>query len=157
MNSTFIRNTVLVAAGVLLAGQAALAVAAVAQTCHYSEVNPGSGKVTTRQLSIDLGQSDGTDKPTAWIGPMTLAREGGESCSVDPNVSIIERPIYTDGQHVLVSTYSGSEQIVYAIDAKDCKVMWESERFSGKVKLTGNRLRMDKNTVKLGTDCTPQQ
>ncbi|MGH8779929.1 hypothetical protein [Paraburkholderia sp.] len=155
MNSKFVRNALLTAAAVLLAGQAAVAVAA-AQTCRYSEVNPGSGKVTARQLSIDLAQSDGTDRPTAWIGPMTIAREGGESCSVDPNVSIIERPIYTDGQHVLVSTYSGSEQIVYAIDAKDCKVMWESERFSGKVRLTGNRLRMDQKTVRLGADCTPQ-
>lgn len=138
-----------------VAGLLIAAPAAVAQSCHYNEVNPGTGKLSVGDLSIDLGQSDGTESPTAWLGPLTLGRAGGAPCSVDPNVSIVERPLYTNGKQLLVSTYSGSEQVVYAIDASTCKIQWKSDSFSGKVKLSGNRLQMDKRKVKLGSNCTP--
>jgi hypothetical protein len=150
MKQSLITRAVVTVAGLLIAGPVALA-----QSCHYSEVNPGTGKVSVGDLSIDLGQSDGTDSPTAWLGPVTLSRAGGASCSVDPNVSIVERPLYTNGKQFLVSTYSGSEQVVYAIDAATCKVQWKSASFSGKVKLSGNRLQLDKRKVKLGSNCMP--
>ncbi|MFM0290757.1 hypothetical protein [Paraburkholderia megapolitana] len=141
---------VLFIAGLLVTGNVA-----IAQTCHYSEVDPGAGKVSARHVTIDLGSGDPSEKPTAWIGPMSLTGPSGKSCSVDPDVSIIERPIYTDGQHVFVTTYSGSNRVVYAIDATSCDVLWKSASFSGPVKLSGNRLRLDKQTVKLGPDCVP--
>lgn len=150
MKQSLITRAVMAVAGLLIA-----APAAVAQSCHYNEVNPGTGKLSVGDLSIDLGQSDGTESPTAWLGPLTLGRAGGAPCSVDPNVSIVERPLYTNGKQLLVSTYSGSEQVVYAIDASTCKIQWKSDSFSGKVKLSGNRLQMDKRKVKLGSNCTP--
>ncbi|RKR38887.1 hypothetical protein [Paraburkholderia sp. BL17N1] len=150
MKQSLITRAVMAVAGLLMA-----APVAVAQSCHYNEVNPGTGKLSVGDLSIDLGQNDGTDTPTAWLGPLTLSRAGGAPCSVDPNVSIVERPLYTNGKQFLVSTYSGSEQVVYAIDASTCKIQWKSDSFSGKVKLSGNRLQMDKRKVKLGSNCTP--
>ncbi|TDY21839.1 hypothetical protein B0G81_2072 [Paraburkholderia sp. BL6665CI2N2] len=150
MKQSLITRAVMAAAGLLIA-----APVAIAQSCHYNEVNPGTGKLSVGDLSIDLGQSDGTESPTAWLGPLTLSRAGGAPCSVDPNVSIVERPLYSNGKQLLVSTYSGSEQVVYAIDASTCKIQWKSDSFSGKVKLSGNRLQMDKRKVKLGSDCTP--
>lgn len=140
----------MIAAALLVAGPAAMA-----QSCRYGEVNPGTGKVSVGDLSIDLGQSDGTDAPTAWLGPVTLSRAGGASCSVDPNVSIVERPLYSNGKQLLVSTYSGSEQVVYAIDASTCKIEWKSDSFSGRVRLNGNRLQLDRRKVKLGSNCVP--
>lgn len=136
-------------AGVLLAGQAAVA------QCHYSEVDPASGKFSAGAFSVDLGPGDGDPKPTAWTGPITITRQGGASCAVDQDVSIVERPLYTDGTHLLVSTYSGSEQRVFALDAASCKVLWKSDSFSGRVKLAGNRLRLDRHTVKLDANCVP--
>ncbi|REG49872.1 hypothetical protein B0G80_6282 [Paraburkholderia sp. BL6669N2] len=150
MKQSLITRAVMAAAGLLIA-----APVAVAQSCHYNEVNPGTGKLSVGDLSIDLGQSDGTESPTAWLGPLTLSHAGAAPCSVDPDVSIVERPLYSNGKQLLVSTYSGSEQVVYAIDASTCKIQWKSDSFSGKVKLSGNRLQMDKRKVKLGSNCTP--
>ncbi|MFB9125923.1 hypothetical protein E2553_33135 [Paraburkholderia dipogonis] len=150
MKQSLIRRAVMAVAGLLIA-----APVAIAQPCHYSEVNPGTGRVSVGDLSIDLGQNDGTESPTAWLGPVTLNRAGGASCSVDPNVSIVERPLYTNGKQLFVSTYSGSEQVVYAIDASTCKIQWKSDSFSGKVRLSGNRLQLDKRKVRLGANCTP--
>jgi hypothetical protein len=150
MKKRFFECAVMSVAGLLMAAPVAMA-----QACHYSEVNPGSGKVSVGELSIDLGQSDGTDSPTAWLGPITLTHSSGESCSVDPNVSIVERPLYSNGKQLLVSTYSGSEQVVYAIDTTTCKVQWKSDSFSGRVKLSGNRLQLDRRKVKLRANCTP--
>jgi outer membrane protein assembly factor BamB len=150
MKQHFVKHVAIIVAGLVVAAPAAFA-----QTCHYSEVDPGKGKVGVGELSIDLGQGDGSGNPTAWLGPVTLTHASGDACSVDPNVSIVERPLYTNGKQLLVSAYSGSEQNVYAIDAATCKVLWKSESFSGRVKLTGNRLQLGKHRVKLGEDCTP--
>lgn len=135
--------------GVSIAGQAAVA------QCHYTEVDPAAGKFSAGAFKVDLGPGDGDPKPTAWTGPITIAQQGGASCPVDQDVSIVERPVYTDGRHLLVSTYSGSEQRVFALDASSCKVLWKSESFSGRVKLTGNRLHLDRQTVKLQANCVP--
>lgn len=157
MKTHFLKQIAIIAAGLVVAVPVAVS-AAVAQTCHYSEVDPGTGKVSVGDLSIDLGQGDngdGKNTPAAWTGPITLTLAGGASCSVDPDVSIVERPLYSNGKQLLVSTYSGSEKVLYAVDAATCKVQWKSPSFAGRVKLSGNRLQLGKRRFKLGADCTP--
>nr|WKF55836.1 hypothetical protein HUO10_000280 [Paraburkholderia busanensis] len=154
MKQYFLKQLAIIAAGLVVAVPAA-----IAQTCHYSEVDPGTGKVSVGDLSIDLGQGDSGDgqhTPAAWVGPITLTHAGGDACSVDPDVSIVERPLYSNGKQLLVSTYSGSEKVLYAVDAATCKVQWKSPSFSGRVKLSGERLQLGKRKVKLGADCVPR-
>lgn len=128
---------------------------AMADECHYRPLDPGTGKTTVGQAAIDLGEGDSVEKPTAWIGPMNITQSGGRSCAVDATVSIMERPFYTDGRHLLVSTYSGSNRIVYAIDVTTCAVLWKSDAFAGKVSLDGPLLHMAEHTKKLGPHCIP--
>jgi hypothetical protein len=128
---------------------------AAAQDCQYLALDPGSGKFRAGDLSIDLGEADNAKQPTAWQGPITLARPGGTSCSVDPAVSIVEGPIYLDGQHLLVTTYSGSNRVLFAVDAATCTVLWRSQPFAGPVQLDAGTLHTGDRSVSLGAACLP--
>jgi hypothetical protein len=124
-------------------------------TCRYQVVKPGTGTFTMATFSIDLGEADDPAKPQAWQGPIAIKQENGASCTVDPTVGIIELPIYQDGRHLLVTTYSGSNRVVYAIEAASCHVLWHSRPFTGPVHLKANKLQMGKQMATLGADCTP--
>ncbi len=132
-----------------------VATPATAQTCRYVLLDPGSGRIRTGDLSIDLGEADDTAKPTAWQGPISLAHPGSPPCSVDPGVSIVERPIFLDGQHLLVTTYSGSNRVVFAVDTATCQVLWRSRPFAGQVRLEGDTLHTGNRTAKLEAGCVP--
>ncbi|HCE09621.1 MAG TPA: hypothetical protein DEQ40_13675 [Oxalobacteraceae bacterium] len=145
------RIAALVAIGWLL-----LASAEAAQTCHYVVLDPRAGKVSAGKLTIDLGQGDDAMAPRSWQGPIAIAQSGGTSCTVDSDVSILERPIYLDGKsHLLVTTYSGSNRVVFAIDATTCRVLWRSKPFVGSVRLKAGVLQTGKQRTKFGSHCTP--
>jgi hypothetical protein len=129
---------------------------ASAQFCHYSPLNPGSGKVNVGDMSVDFGEADDMEKPRAWQGPIVIGHSDGTSCKVDQKVGIIERPIYMDGSHLLVTTYSGSERVVFAVDAKSCAVLWQSEQFVGQVSMKNNTLHVGARKMELGANCTPK-
>jgi hypothetical protein len=128
-----------------------------ARTCNYVLVTPGSGRFNAGTATVYLGQADDPTHPAAWQGPITITQADGASCTVDPKVGIVEQPIYRDGSHFLVTTYSGSNRVVYAIDAKSCRVLWHSHRFAGEARLQGNKLRTGKYTATLDAGCVPRQ
>jgi len=142
-------------AAVALTAALSFASTSTAQACRYALFDPGSGRMRAGDLTIDLGEADSTAKPTAWQGPISLGHPGGSSCRVDPAVSIVERPIFLDGPHLLVTTYSGSNRVVFAIDTATCQVLWRSRPFVGQVGLEDNMLHTGNRTAKLETDCVP--
>jgi hypothetical protein len=142
---------------VLTAGLFLFNTIAMAQTCSYDELDLGSCKLSIGNFSLDLGESDGDPQPTAWMGPISIGQEHGSTCTVTPDVSIMERPIFSDGKHLMVTTYSGSHHVVYIIDQKSCNVLWKSEKFWGNVKLHNKMLHMADQQVKLGSDCLPKK
>lgn len=127
-----------------------------AQTCNYLLVKPGSGKFNTGKVTVDLGQADDPTHPGAWQGPIIITQADGASCAVGPEVGIVEQPIYRDNRHFLVTTYSGSNRVVYAIDAKSCRVLWHSHPFAGKTRLQGNELQIGKDAITLDAECVPE-
>jgi len=142
-------------ARIAVAGLIFFASTVTAETCHYILVKPGAGRFSAGKLTVDLGQADDAARPRAWQGPITITQSNGVSCTVDPTVGIIEQPIYRDGRHFLVVTYSGSNKIVYAIDAASCHVLWHSQPFTGPVRLNLNKLQMGNQTTKIRSDCIP--
>ncbi|MEE3623355.1 hypothetical protein UCD39_05050 [Nitrospirillum sp. BR 11752] len=128
---------------------------ALAQACAYQALEPGVGKILVGSATMDLGEGDDPLKPQAWQGPVVFTHADGTSCTVDPDISLVERPLLTDGQRVIVSTYSGSERRVHFLDINNCRILWKSSPFSGEVSLTPQALRLGTRTHKLGSLCIP--
>jgi hypothetical protein len=146
-------STIRISLAILLCLTASASVAA--QSCHYTELDLGTGNIADGKYKIDLGESDGAPKPTAWIGPMKITQSDGTSCAVDADVSIMQRPVYSDGNRLIVSTYSGGNQTVYIVDEPTCHVLWTSELFSGKIAVKGSKLSINKKAHQFGQDCLP--
>ena len=121
--------------------------------CRYVPLDPGTGRVTIDGRTIDLGEADSLPVPGAWQGPIAIA--GVTRCVVDPAVAIVERPIFQDGRHMLVTTYSGSNRTIFAIELPTCRVVWRSAAFAGAVRLTGDTLFLGKTARPLGPNCLP--
>jgi hypothetical protein len=132
-----------------------LSLNAAAQTCRYVPLDPDAGKVSVGHFSLNFGPGDNISKPQAWQGPLTIA-QAGASCTVNPDVRILERPFYQDGKHLLVTTYSGSNKVVFVIEASTCAVLWRSKPFVGKVTLKANTLQLGNQTIKVGSNCIPR-
>lgn len=128
---------------------------ASAQICQYVPLEPKLGKITANDFSVDFGQGDDASKPQAWQGPLAISRSDNTSCTVDPDVSILERPFYQDSQHLLVTTYSGSKKIVFVINVATCRILWQSKPFTGKISLNGSILKLGKKTVGFDAHCIP--
>ncbi|TWB45699.1 hypothetical protein [Nitrospirillum pindoramense] len=128
---------------------------ALAQACAYQTLEPGVGKILVGSATMDLGMADDTVNPQAWQGPVVFTHADGSSCTADPDVSLVERPLFSDGQRVIVSTYSGGERRVHFLDINNCRILWKSSPFSGEVSLTPQALRLGTRTHKLGALCIP--
>jgi len=133
----------------------AIATQAACATCQWQPLDPGRGHFTTGPFSIDLGTADQAGSPTAWQGPITISQAGGTSCSVDPSVGIIERPLFATARKMLVSSYSGSNKTVFIIDSARCKIAWKSRPFDGTIRLSGDRLSLGAMTLLLKPSCLP--
>jgi outer membrane protein assembly factor BamB len=134
---------------------ALFAPAAMADTaCHLTVVAITGHTATAGGNSFDLGDADDTQHPTAWQGPLKITTSSGQSCAVDDDVAIIERPLLFGASVLYVPTYSGSENRVYAIDTKTCKVLWKSQVFTGKTLLKAGKLIYGKHSTALANDCT---
>jgi outer membrane protein assembly factor BamB len=136
----------------------ALAIAspvAMADTACTLTVLPITGHIATApDISFDLGDADDAQHPSAWQGPIKVTQKYGQACAVDDEVAIIERPLLFGASVLYVPTYSGSENRVYAIDTKTCKVLWKSQTFTGKTAFKAGRLIYGTTTVALGKDCS---
>jgi hypothetical protein len=93
---------------------------------------------------------------TAWEGPMVITGAEGKSCSAE--ISIISPPFFMAGTHDLfATTYSGSENVLYLVDARNCNLVWSSDEFTGDPKLVGGNSFhfLDAKPVEISSDCTP--
>ncbi|MBB6255292.1 hypothetical protein [Nitrospirillum iridis] len=129
-----------------------------AQSCDYHEVDPGNGRIRLGWGKLDLGAGDAPRHPESWRGPIVLTQPGGGYCVTDLHASQIERPLYTDGQNLMLTTYSTVDGLrsVFILSAATCRVLWKSPAFSGHVVLTADTLRMGHTTWKLGPHCLPE-
>jgi hypothetical protein len=94
-----------------------------AQTCNYTPLEPYLSKATAGNVSFDFGEEDDRNNLQAWQGPLVINQHNGASCTVSPDVGILERPFYQDGKHLLVTTYSGSNKTVFMIDITSCRIL----------------------------------
>jgi hypothetical protein len=98
--------------------------------CSYAPVNVGNGKFTAGSLQVDLGDGNDPTKPTVWEGPIVITK-GRASCTVDEKVSLLNGAMWFDGSKFLVGTFSGSSDVLYAVDS-NCKILWNSDSYTGK-------------------------
>ncbi|TWB45700.1 hypothetical protein [Nitrospirillum pindoramense] len=149
--------------GLALAAAAALIPPAVAQAapqrhlpvvCPYQPVEPASGKVRADVLTLDLGPAaDGAG--TSWKGPLTITGQDGTTCTADAAVAPIEGTLYSDGQHLLVTTSAGGARKLFILSTTSCQPLWKSGSFTGAVSFKGGQLYTGKTANKLNPDCLP--
>ncbi|MDE1145275.1 MAG: hypothetical protein PW843_01490 [Azospirillaceae bacterium] len=150
-------------AKILVSVSAALLVAITAQAaprrsipvvCPYQPVEPASGKVRADTLTLDLGPSAG-GKAKSWKGPLTITQQDGTTCTADAAVAPIEGTLYSDGQHLLVTTAAGGGRKLFVLSTTSCQPLWKSGGFTGAVRLQDGQLYTGKNANKLNPDCLP--
>jgi outer membrane protein assembly factor BamB len=141
-----------------------LSVMGLAQTpCPIEPIKLSRTGATLNDLNIELsggtilGDPNGPDHAMVWDEPMTLRQRSGTHCSVDPKVAIITAPFFDAGGHVLyVTTYSGSHSVLFAVNAENCKVLWESRPFKKGPNLVGQKFVFSNTSpVTIGSDCLP--
>ena len=106
-------------------------------------------------VTVNFGEADDAKHPTAWQGPFQISVAGAPACSVSDDVSIIEGPVLFGDDVLFVPTYSGSNNRLYAVDVKTCKVIWRSGHFAGKTALKKGKLFAGKNEIPLDRHCRP--
>lgn len=138
-----------------LIGLLLISLNSAAHICPYVPLKLIENKVSIGNLSMDFGQADQTSPPQAWQGPVLIIHPDNTACSVDPEVSILEYPFYLYKRYLLLTTYSGSNKIIYFIDTATCKILWRSKAFIGQVSLQKDQIWLGKQKVKLISSCIP--
>lgn len=113
------------------------------------------GRATAGGVTVALGAADDALHPTAWQGPVTLSASSAPACVVSDEVSIVEAPILLGHGVLYLPTYSGSNNRVYAVDTRSCRVLWRSRYFDGATSFRGGMLTMGNKSVRLDGDCRP--
>lgn len=104
---------------------------------------------------VSFGAADDAAHPTAWQGPLRMTRGNAPACVVSDEVAIIEPPVMLGGGTLYVPTYSGSNNRLYAVDTKNCRVLWRSRDFNGPVRFIHGRFVMGRERVRLDSQCRP--
>lgn len=135
----------------------ALGVCAVAAggPCRLAEVAVDGQAAKVGQRVLDLGEADDPQHPTAWQGPLRITSAQGPGCEVDAAVSIIEKPLLAGDALLYVPTYSGSENHVYAVDLRTCRVVWKSPAFTGATRAEPGALILGSRRLPLDAACRP--
>ncbi|HUB89587.1 MAG TPA: hypothetical protein VMA74_07635, partial [Dyella sp.] len=110
------------------------------QACDFIPVQIVQSLGSVGNISVNVGDAYDARHPTAWQGPLHISIDGAPACSVSDDVSIVEAPVMLAGDVLYVPTYSGSNNYLYALDVKTCKVIWRSGHFTGKTVLKKGRL-----------------
>ena len=130
-------------------------VPAFAQACNFMPVPIVQSAAKVQQLSLEFGEADDNQHPTAWQGPLRISVAGAPACSVSEDVSIIEEPVTLAGNVLYVPTYSGSNNRLFAVDVRTCKVIWQSRPFDGKTVLRQGKLVAGNKDVAVDKQCRP--
>lgn len=122
-----------------------------------SVLAPSGSVARAGGYTFALGEADDAATPRAWQGPLSITGQGGRRCAVSDDVAIIERPMALVGGHLLyVSTYSGSENTLFVVDARDCTVRWTSPHYAGAARIGTKALVLPGvRTFAIGQDGLP--
>lgn len=132
----------------------ALALApSLAGACDLTPVRIVNGVAAVGDVRMTFEEGIPARNPDAWQGPLGISVGAGPACSASDRVSIIEQPVMLAGDILYVPTYSGSSNIVYALDVKTCGVIWRSRDFVGKTVFRKGALIMGGTRVRLDRDC----
>lgn len=127
-----------------------------AVACELHTLPVAVDRVQAGDINVALGEADDPQHPTAWQGPLQVGSADRHICTVSDDVAIIEKPLLLGNGHILfVPTYSGSTNRVYAVDLKDCRVLWKSPEFSGATAQEGNVLVTGSRKLPLPMSCLP--
>jgi hypothetical protein len=113
----------------------------------------GSVTVTIEDEASDLPYS--ADNPQVWTGPVKISLHGQPACTAGKSVSIVENPVLLGRDVLYVSTYSGSDRIMYGLDTRTCRIVWKSPVFYGGASYTHGVLILGKRRVPLNNKCRP--
>lgn len=134
----------------------ALALApSLAGACDLKPVRIVNGVAMVGDVRMTFEEGFPARNPDAWQGPLRISVGAGPACSASDEVSIIEQPVMLAGDVLYVPTYSGSSNIVYALDVKSCGVIWRSRDFVGKTIFRNGALITGGARVRLDRNCRP--
>ena len=72
--------------------------------------------------------------PHRWLADpgMRIDQPDGKACTVSDRVAIVSLPIYIAlNRYLYIDTYSGSVDILFVVDARNCKTLWHSPELYG--------------------------
>ena len=127
--------------------------------CYMQALNPADGRrIQHNSVTIDLGEANKAAYASAWTGPIQITQPNQKACTVDGDVSTISAPLWLGNEHILfVPTFSGYENIVYAINIENCHSVWHSQKYSGTPLFTnGSLVLKDAGITKLDASCLPK-
>lgn len=127
-----------------------------ARTCHLLPMTVVGSTGTAGATVIDFGAANRPQRPTAWQGPLRIKVGGAPACAVSDAVAIVEAPVLMGDGILYVPTYSGSNNRLYAVDARTCRVLWHSANFNGSTQFTHGVLHIGGKAVRLGHHCFPR-
>jgi len=131
--------------------------AASAAPCSLQPVQPHGDNLTFGAYKIHLENGDESDNtPPAWEGPADITGPSGQSCSV--GLAIISPPFFGAGDHIIyISSYSGSEVSLSAVDLRNCNVPWFSPNYTGEARIAhGDTFTyLDAPPTPIGPNCLP--
>jgi len=134
----------------------ALAGNAAAATCPIIPIQNHGAFINFGAFKGHLISDSDPGNSTAWEGPLIITNPSGASCSAE--ISIISPPFFMAGSHDLyVTTYSGSENVQYLVDANTCSILWSSPQFTGDPKLINDNTftYLDAKPTKIENNCIP--
>lgn len=139
---------VVLAAGLMIASQ-------LASACDFVPLRIAANVGKIGDVTVNLGEPDDSRHPTAWQGSLTISTDSAPACTVSDEVSIAITPVMFAEGILYVPTYSGSSNVVHAVDVKTCKVIWRSDDFIGKTRFEKGRLIMGASQLRVDRHCRP--
>jgi outer membrane protein assembly factor BamB len=133
----------------------ALALApAAAEACHLAPMRIAGSTGKLGEVSVALGAVDDARHPTAWQGPLRITAGTAPTCTVNDEVAIVEAPLVLGRGILYVPTYSGSNNRLYVVDTRTCRVLWRSRVFTGPTRLRHDRLTIGNNRQRRQVHCS---
>lgn len=127
----------------------------VAPACQLKPMTIDAGVARAGRVMVSLGEADDAAHPSAWQGPLRITVGAAPACTASDAVAIIEAPLWLGDGVIYVPTYSGSNNRLYAVDVRSCRVLWRSWPYSGPTRYTHGQLRIGARTVPPDHRCRP--